>query len=85
MKQIPFSTKYNRILYGDDFPRFTNNICYMVMTFGGRDNRKFSIAIFFKQESVVRLSESIDTYEDAWNTFGRLTRDPYKLLKNCFH
>lgn len=81
MSQIPVN-KDGQLLYGECFPRYTDDICHMVMTFGGRDNRKFSITIFFKQESIVKISDSIDIYEEAWGTFGRLTRDPYKLLKN---
>lgn len=81
MNQIPVN-KDGILLYGDCFPRYTDENCHMVMTFGGHDNRRFSITIFFKKESIVRLSESIDVYEEAWKEFGRLTRNPYKLLKN---
>ena len=81
MIELPFDKEGN-ILYYNNFPRYVNDICHMVMTFGGRDNRKYTITIFFKKESIIRLSKSIDTYEQAWKEFGRLTRNPYKLLKN---
>ena len=81
MTDLPIN-KDGILLYYDSFPRYVNDICHMVMMFGGHDNRKFSIAIFFKKESIIKLSESIDIYEEAWKEFGRLTRDPYKLLKN---